>query len=572
MTQLGLVCLTTTPTRLPKIGPVLRSLCKHAEVALFVPQTFLRTGEKYPEDECAKLAEINNLHIVRTPEDYGPATKVAGCLHLPDDLKSKLKSKYKRIVYVDDDQLYDVERLRALTVPPFDSINIFGRNSRVENIVYGFAGMNVSPQIAGVRAKNAPVIPEVIEGFMGVSVPSDLVTNGDLVDFVQKTKDIADFSCSDDLILSYFFTHVKKKDMILLPLMGKQIILKYGLQNDALQNQDVGHVKRYPGLWNKLLGRNQIDYIFTIGCFDKLHKGHINLLETIRQKCTNLIIGLHDNESISKIKKIKNIDAIDAYDIRKKNLKKYADDIFIIDNVDPTKAIKEYILHNLGDDKYNPNWCFYRADDNKNFPSINYIKTVMPIKFLPYTNGISSTNLRSQTNNKMGLMNFLLQTIVNVLNENNIPYYLDCGTLLGCIRENSLMEKDTDVDVTIHLSYWNILNNIDFSKYNLVRTRTLTGFPSCQDGNMISVKTNFSDFYCDIYTNPAFPKLEKRILNGREYNVPKNSCLYLQQLYGDWTIPSNRHANTAFHRGKGLVHSQYKKYWDKNFNIFECFW
>ena len=47
-------------------------------------------------------------------------------------------------------------------------------------------------------------------------------------------------------------------------------------------------------------------------------------------------------------------------------------------------------------------------------------------------------------------MNYLLQKVVSILDENNIPYYLDCETLLGCIRDNELMEKDADI--TIHLS------------------------------------------------------------------------------------------------------------------------
>lgn len=82
------------------------------------------------------------------------------------------------------------------------------------------------------------------------------------------------------------------------------------------------------------------DYIFTIGCFDKLHKGHIKLLESMKKKSKKIIVGLHDNNSISKIK---NISDIDSYDNRKKNLEKYVYDVFMIDDVDPTKAIQEYI-------------------------------------------------------------------------------------------------------------------------------------------------------------------------------------------------------------------------------------
>ena len=82
------------------------------------------------------------------------------------------------------------------------------------------------------------------------------------------------------------------------------------------------------------------EYIFTIGCFDKFHKGHIKLLESMKEKTDKIIVGLHDNNSIEKLK---NISDIDSYDNRKKNLEKYAYDVFKIDEVDPTKTICEYI-------------------------------------------------------------------------------------------------------------------------------------------------------------------------------------------------------------------------------------
>ena len=368
------------------------------------------------------------------------------------------------------------------------------------------------------------------------------------------------------------------------------------------------------------------EYIFTIGCFDKFHKGHITLLESMQKEGKKIIIGLHDNNSI---KQLKNITDIDTYDNRKRNLEKYAYDIFTIDDADPTKSIKEYISKNFNEDiipinigssssnnkviknnysgelffihdykdrfKYNfkddnikitridnkngwgqkligykKNWCFIRADDNREFPSINYVKSIMPIKFLPYSKDISATKIRDYKNDKVGLMNYILQKVVDILDEHDIPYYLDCGTLLGCIRNNELMKKDTDVDVTIHLSHWDKLNSIDFNKYELKRTRTLNGYPKNIDGNMISVKTKYSNLYCDIYTNPAFPLLDNKTLNGKKYNVPFNSELYLTQLYGNWKVPSNTHASTEYHRGNGLVNSAYSEYWDKNYEIFKC--
>jgi tellurite methyltransferase len=362
------------------------------------------------------------------------------------------------------------------------------------------------------------------------------------------------------------------------------------------------------------------EYIFTIGCFDKLHKGHIKLLESIKKQAEKIIIGLHDNNSIEKIK---NISDIDCYDNRKKNLEKYAHDIFMINDVDPTKSIQEYIskhfnknllsinigpsqsnskvikndytedlffIHQYIDtfeyyckdnnitvtrtDKncgwgqnliaYKKNWCFMIGDDNKNFCAIEYVKSIMPIQYLSYLVEISETTLIDYKNDKVSSMNYLLQKVVSILDENNIPYYLDCGTLLGCIRENGLMKKDTDIDISIHLSYWDKLNAIIFDNYHLTRTRTI----NCKkNGYIISVKFPSWNMYCDIYANPAFPQLEIANMNNKNYFIPKNSDLYLTQLYGNWKIPSGKHADWPKLFYDELIYSPYSKYWDLDYEI-----
>ena len=167
-------------------------------------------------------------------------------------------------------------------------------------------------------------------------------------------------------------------------------------------------------------------------------------------------------------------------------------------------------------------------------------------------------------NDKLGLMNYLLLKIVDIMDENNIPYHLDCGTLLGCIRENGLMEKDTDVDISIHLSYWDKLNSIDFKKYGLERIRTIS---SVKSGYLISVKFKNTKLYCDIYSNPAFPQLEIIKMDNKNYFIPKNSDLYLTQLYGNWKIPSGKHADWPKLFYSSLITGPYSKYWDLDFEI-----
>ena len=167
----------------------------------------------------------------------------------------------------------------------------------------------------------------------------------------------------------------------------------------------------------------------------------------------------------------------------------------------------------------------------------------------------------------------LLDATSLALKESDIPFYLDCGTLLGCIREGKILSHDTDVDLTIHLSMWDkLLTAVDFPKYGLTVKRKYKGFPDYSGGNLISVYLvdDKAENYCDIYANPAFPLLENATMNGKEYPVPKDPGLYLTQLYGNWHIPSSAHADTTYHRNNGLIFSNYKKNWDLKYNIYQC--
>jgi rfaE bifunctional protein nucleotidyltransferase chain/domain len=51
---------------------------------------------------------------------------------------------------------------------------------------------------------------------------------------------------------------------------------------------------------SKILKKEKI--VFTNGCFDILHSGHINILKFSKTKGDILIVGLNSNESIKKIK------------------------------------------------------------------------------------------------------------------------------------------------------------------------------------------------------------------------------------------------------------------------------
>jgi phosphorylcholine metabolism protein LicD len=71
----------------------------------------------------------------------------------------------------------------------------------------------------------------------------------------------------------------------------------------------------------------------------------------------------------------------------------------------------------------------------------------------------------------------LLQIVVNKLNEHNIAYYLDFGTLIGAIREKGLIPWDDDIDISlVNESDYNKMEQIlnEIKKENKLRTYLFT--------------------------------------------------------------------------------------------------
>tara|TARA_Y100000389_G_C17444354_1_gene510631 strand:- start:1290 stop:1829 length:540 start_codon:yes stop_codon:yes gene_type:complete len=177
---------------------------------------------------------------------------------------------------------------------------------------------------------------------------------------------------------------------------------------------------------------------------------------------------------------------------------------------------------------------------------------------------VKNDKVITKNSGKINEMHYLLNEVVNILNNHSISYYLDCGTLLGTIRENDLMAHDTDVDVTTHLSDWDRLKKIDFTKYGLKKTRQKD-----EKHKLISVKFQNNRMYVDIYCNPAFPKLETRTLNNVTYKIPIESELYLEQLYRNWREKSSQHADWPGLFYGRLITGPYAKNWDPNYKIIE---
>ena len=139
-----------------------------------------------------------------------------------------------------------------------------------------------------------------------------------------------------------------------------------------------------PAIW--LDGR--ADKVFTVGCFDLFHDGHVRLLQRMRQYGREVIVGVHDSRSIHKLKKRVPVDGTET---RMLNVKQYADQVYCVSGTDPSNFVK-CAVHL----RENETALYVRGDDMAEFPSRKVVEELMPVKFLPYTEGVSSTQLRKE--------------------------------------------------------------------------------------------------------------------------------------------------------------------------------
>lgn len=129
--------------------------------------------------------------------------------------------------------------------------------------------------------------------------------------------------------------------------------------------------------------------VYTIGCFDLFHRGHQNVLMSLREFGYFIVAGIHDDESYFKLK---NKYTIDNLETRMRNVKPYVDQLFVIPHTNPTPFLKSMVSEQ---DIETGSCCYARGDDMKLFPGREWCDSVMPVHFVPRTEDCSSTLLRT---------------------------------------------------------------------------------------------------------------------------------------------------------------------------------
>ena len=143
---------------------------------------------------------------------------------------------------------------------------------------------------------------------------------------------------------------------------------------------------------NKLIDwrKNKIDIVFTNGCFDLLHKGHIDLLNKASTYGDILIVGLNSDSSVKKLKGEER--PIENESIRSKNLLnlQFVNYVIIFDSETP-KDLVEIIM---------PDVLVKGGDYNSN--NIVGAKEVISnggrVEIVPLTDGYSTSSIIESQN------------------------------------------------------------------------------------------------------------------------------------------------------------------------------
>lgn len=128
-----------------------------------------------------------------------------------------------------------------------------------------------------------------------------------------------------------------------------------------------------------LLGGTKL--VWTNGCYDIIHKGHINFLKRCKEQGEILVVGINSDKSMEKIKR----KPINKAEDRAAVLEaiRYVDYVVVFDELDPAKVVeflKPEIAIKAGD------WKGKKVPEKKVVE--DYGGKFM---FLPYTKGYSTT-------------------------------------------------------------------------------------------------------------------------------------------------------------------------------------
>ena len=189
-----------------------------------------------------------------------------------------------------------------------------------------------------------------------------------------KAKEVFDVSGAGDTVVSYIASGILRgfdvEHSVKLANEAAGIaVSKFGTAT-VTEDEVTRKLKKICSLSNivrEINDNNYTDVGFTNGCFDLLHKGHLDYLKKSREKCGFLIVGINSDISVKKLKgnsrpiinEIERSEILSNFD--------FIDRIVIFNELTPINLIK----------KIKPNYIF-KGDDYKvnEVVGVNEIKKV----------------------------------------------------------------------------------------------------------------------------------------------------------------------------------------------------
>jgi LicD family protein len=226
-------------------------------------------------------------------------------------------------------------------------------------------------------------------------------------------------------------------------------------------------------------------------------------------------------------------------------------------------------------------------------PNIDYYRSLglVVIDEVAESTDVPQFKRRPGEENVLQLEKVLLAQISQLFNENQIPFWVDCGTCLGTHRYGGAIPWDKDIDVAVLCpdfdNVMHALNKLDKTKYhvqdwsNRCRPKTYIRVYIRENHNHLDIyhfaidpetktvrsilSNEISEFMLESwkiherrFTIPTayetvFP-LKKAKFDGIEVYVPNQTKKYLQERYGDNIGPVKVYNETSGEYEKDLSH------------------
>lgn len=139
----------------------------------------------------------------------------------------------------------------------------------------------------------------------------------------------------------------------------------------------------------------------------------------------------------------------------------------------------------------------------------------------------------------------ILQEVADFCDENNIKYYLFCGTLIGAVRHNGYIPWDDDIDICMprkdYEKFYNLFNKNNSSDLKFIDYRNYKGY-YLASGKVINTKTvmkektNFNceiGVYIDVFAMDNMPTDKRKAIYFDRLINPFRKILLLKTIAPD---------------------------------------